>query len=127
MEDSMSLDDVRKLREQRAQIDRQLADAKGVVVKQIEALAREFNLTAADVGYIFSSEKTRERSSGKSIQAKYRTPDGQEWTGVGANPPKAFVPYIRDGRLHELCIDKNEKNIQKAKDYSEKWLLRQKG
>mgnify|MGYP001792843221 CR=1 FL=1 len=118
---AIALEELRKLKKQQADIAKQLEDGKPVVLNSIEELAKEWGLSYADVKSIFQAPKRKRKSNGDGPQAKYKIPDGQSWAGTGANPPKEFVPFIKQNKLHDLCIEMNEKKIGAAKSYAANW------
>jgi hypothetical protein len=122
MTQPMKLEDLRKLRQQQQEIAKQLEGAKALAVDEVAALAKEWELTYGDVKKIFPApRKKKKNADGTTPKMKYRTPEGAEWAGTGANPPKAFVSFIKQNKLHDLCTTKSPENIEAAKKYAANW------
>ena len=75
---------------QKAEIDRQISDARrqerNEAIAKVRALMAEHGLTASDL--VAKSRRDRVAStSGRKVAAKYRDPaSGQTWTGRGLKP-----------------------------------------
>jgi DNA-binding protein H-NS len=70
---------IRDLPEQMRQ--RKLADAKAALLEEMKGKASELGLTLNDV---FPTR--RQRKSKPSVSVKYRSPDGETWSGRGHAP-----------------------------------------
>ena len=80
---------LQELLAQKAEIDRQISDARRTerndAVAKVRALMAEHGLTAADL--IAKAPGPRASTSGRKVAAKYRDPEsGQSWSGRGLQP-----------------------------------------
>src|SRR6201996_6839789 len=81
---------LQELLAQKAEIDRQISDARrrerSEAVSKVRALMAEHGLTAADLVAKAAGPRTGS-TSGRKVAAKYRDPStGQTWTGRGLKP-----------------------------------------
>jgi DNA-binding protein H-NS len=94
---------LQELLEQKAALDRQIAEAqrtsKAKAIADVRALMSEHGLTAADlVASTPLSRKTAGSKLGAKVAAKYRHPDtGATWTGRGLKP-KWLTEAIATGK-----------------------------
>jgi DNA-binding protein H-NS len=70
---------IRDLPEQMRQ--RKLADAKAALLEEMRGKASELGLT---LNYVFPTR--RQRKSKPAVSVKYRSPDGETWSGRGHAP-----------------------------------------
>jgi len=75
------LHSIRDLAEQMRQ--RKLADAKAALLEEVRGKASELGLTLNDV---FPTRRTRKNMAKASVRVKYRSPDGETWSGRGHAP-----------------------------------------
>lgn len=80
---------LQELLAQKAEIDRQISDARrherSEAISKVRALMAEHGLTASDL--VARSTAPRASTSGRKVAAKYRDPaSGQTWTGRGLKP-----------------------------------------
>lgn len=90
---------------QREVLDRKIEEARqtemAAAVAQVKQLIDEFSLSAADCGF-FADEgnKLAPKKIKAMVAPKYRSPDGQTWTGRG-KPPKWLAEFEVQGRSRE--------------------------
>jgi DNA-binding protein H-NS len=72
---------IRDVAEQMRQ--RKLADAKAALLEEMKGKASELGLTLNDV---FPTRRPRKTQAKASVQVKYRSPDGETWSGRGHAP-----------------------------------------
>jgi DNA-binding protein H-NS len=72
---------IRDLPEQTRQ--RKLAEAKAALLEEVRGKASELGLTLNDV---FPTRRPRKNMAKASVQVKYRSPDGETWSGRGHAP-----------------------------------------
>lgn len=77
----------KELLAQRDALNKQIADARKVeladAIKQVKAIIQEYELTAADCGFISEDSAVKLK---KPVAVYYRTPNGDEWSGRGRTP-----------------------------------------
>ena len=91
---------LQELLAQKAEIDRQISDARRTerndAVAKVRALMAEHGLTAADL--IAKAPGPRASTSGRKVAAKYRDPaTGDAWSGRGLQP-KWLKAALASGR-----------------------------
>lgn len=72
---------IRNLAERQRQ--RKLKDAKAALLEEMRGKANELGLSLTDV---FPTRRGRKTMVKAQVQVKYRSPDGQTWTGRGHAP-----------------------------------------
>jgi DNA-binding protein H-NS len=72
---------IRDLPEQMRQ--RKLADAKAALLEEMKGKASELGLTLNEV---FPTRRPRKTTAKTQVQAKYRSPEGETWSGRGHVP-----------------------------------------
>ena len=72
---------IREMAEQMRQ--RKLANAKAALLEEVRGKASELGLTLNDV---FPNRKPRKTMAKAQVQVKYRSPDGETWSGRGHAP-----------------------------------------
>ena len=71
------------------------------VINTIKAQIEEFELTAADLGFSTTGGKKKSISKKMSeVAPKYRSPNGEEWSGRGRSP-KWLAEEIAKGKTKE--------------------------
>jgi DNA-binding protein H-NS len=82
---------LQELLQQKAAIDRQIADAQSATraqaIANIRALMSENGLTAADISAASTAPRKPAKTNGTKVAPKYREPkSGQTWSGRGLKP-----------------------------------------
>lgn len=90
---------------QRETLDRQIEEARkteiAAAIAQVRQLVAEFSLSAADCGFRGAAGEKSSSTKAKSVVApKFRSPDGQTWTGRG-KAPKWLSELEAKGRRRE--------------------------
>jgi DNA-binding protein H-NS len=62
---------------------RKLEDAKAALLEEMKGKASELGLTLSDV---FPTRRPRKAMAKAQVQVKYRSPDGETWSGRGHAP-----------------------------------------
>jgi DNA-binding protein H-NS len=62
---------------------RKLADAKAALLEEMKGKASELGLTLSDV---FPTRRQKKTMAKAQVQVKYRSPDGETWSGRGHAP-----------------------------------------
>ena len=91
---------LQELLAQKAEIDRQISDARrqerNEAISKVRALMAEHGLTASDL--VAKAPGVRASTSGRKVAAKYRDPvSGQTWTGRGLKP-KWLAAALESGK-----------------------------
>lgn len=100
---------LQELLAQKADIDRQIADARRQertdAIAKVRALMAEQGLTAADLVAKAPAAGRASGTSGRKVAAKYRDPEtGQTWTGRGLKP-KWLAHALENGKtLQDFAI-----------------------
>ena len=81
--------------------------SRKMVLEEVQTKLHEMGLDLEDVKITFEQRK-RHRNTGRMISPKYRSPDGQTWTGRGSVPK-----WIRDheaagGSREEFFVDEEK-------------------
>lgn len=97
---------VRELLEQKAAIERQIAEAqraeRAEAVAKVRSLMAEHGLTMADLNSRASGGKKR---SGGKVAAKYRnTATGEVWSGRGLQPKWLRAALASGRRLQDFAV-----------------------
>ena len=80
--ETLAPQELRTIREMAEQMrQRKLEDAKAALLEEVRGKASELGLTLNDV---FPTRKQRRNKA--SVQVKYRSPDGETWSGRGHAP-----------------------------------------
>ena len=92
---------------QKAEIERQISDARRTerndAVAKVRALMAEHGLTAADL--VAKATGTRATTSGRKVAAKYRDPaTGQTWTGRGLKPKWLAAALEAGKQLNDFAV-----------------------
>lgn len=90
---------------QRETLDRQIEEARkteiAAAIAQVRQLVAEFGLSAADCGFRGAAGEKSSSTKAKTVVApKFRSPDGQTWTGRG-KAPKWLSELEAKGRRRE--------------------------
>ena len=98
---------LQELLAQKAEIDRQISDARRTerndAVAKVRALMAEHGLTAADL--IAKAPGPRTSTSGRKVAAKYRDPaTGQTWTGRGLKPKWLSAALESGKQLNDFAV-----------------------
>lgn len=99
---SMSTADLRAVLEQiPAEIKRREAQDKKRIRQELEDLAKKSGYSLDE---LLGEAAEKVAKVKKPVAVKYRTPDGQEWTGRGRQP-KFVVEYLANGgKLEQLAV-----------------------
>lgn len=92
--------DLKQLLAQKAELERQIAEAqrnaRAEAIAKIRELMAEYGLTATDIAARVASSKPAK--SGSKVAPKYRNPaTGETWSGRGLQP-KWLKQALADGR-----------------------------
>jgi len=95
----------KELLAQREALDRKIEDARqaevAAAIAQVRQLVREFGLSAVDCGFPSpAGNKLAPKKATAVVVPKYRSPDGQTWTGRG-RPPIWLAAFEAQGRSRE--------------------------
>ena len=98
---------LQELLAQKAEIDRQISDARrqerSDAVSKVRALMAEHGLTAADL--VAKTSSPRASTSGRKVAAKYRDPvSGQTWTGRGLKPKWLSAALEAGKQLNDFAV-----------------------
>ena len=98
---------LQELLAQKAEIDRQISDARrnerADAVAKVRALMAEHGLTAADLAA--KTPGVRASTSGRKVAAKYRDPaSGQTWTGRGLKPKGLSAALEAGKQLSDFAV-----------------------
>ena len=98
---------LQELLAQKAEIDRQISDARRTerndAVAKVRALMAEHGLTASDL--IAKAPGPRASTSGRKVAAKYRDPaTGQTWTGRGLKPKWLSAALEAGKQLNDFAV-----------------------
>ena len=98
---------LQELLAQKAEIDRQISDARRTerndAVAKVRALMAEHGLTAADL--VAKAPGPRTSTSGRKVAAKYRDPaTGQTWTGRGLKPKWLSAALESGKQLNDFAV-----------------------
>src|SRR6516164_11483457 len=98
---------LQELLAQKAEIDRQISDARrserNEAVAKVRALMAEHGLTAADL--VAKAPGPCASTSGRKVAAKYRDPaTGQTWTGRGLKPKWLAAALEAGKQLNDFAV-----------------------
>lgn len=107
----MSVEELVALRGRvQAELSRKIGQERGALQKQIDALA---SIEAGGTVAVAANHKRRRRSTGvaksppsrkgKKVEPKYRSPDGDTWTGRG-RAPRWLVELEATGKKRETFL-----------------------
>ena len=99
--------DLKQLLEQKAAIEKQIADAqrqaRSDAVAKVRAMMAEYGLTAADLTAKSSSRTTA--AAGRKVAAKYRnTATGESWSGRGLQPKWLKAALASGAQLSDFSV-----------------------
>ena len=100
---------LQELLAQKADIDRQIADARrqerADAIAKVRALMAEQGLTAADLVAKTPGAPRVAATSGRKVAAKYRDPEtGQTWTGRGLKPKWLALALENGKSLQDFAL-----------------------
>ena len=99
---------LQELLDQKASLDRQIAEAqrssRATAVAQIRALMAEHGLTATDIATAPIGKRAA-KTAGRKVAAKYRDPQtGASWSGRGLKPRWLAEELARGKSVTEFAI-----------------------
>ena len=74
-------------------------------LETVKKIMEQFNFTAAELGITTDGAPSKEKTK-RIVAPKYRTPDGEIWTGRGRQP-KAITEAIAAGHSLESMLIKD--------------------
>lgn len=97
--------DLKGLLEQRAAIEKQIAEAqkhaRTDAVAKVKAMMAEYGLTAADL----ANRPGPRASAGRKVAAKYRNKEtGESWSGRGLQPKWLKAALSGGGQLSDYAV-----------------------
>jgi DNA-binding protein H-NS len=99
--------DLKQLLEQKAAIEKQIAEAqrqaRSDAVAKVRAMMTEYGLTAADLTAKSSSRSTS--AAGRKVAAKYRNnATGESWSGRGLQPKWLKAALASGAQLTDFAV-----------------------
>ena len=93
---------------QRAELDKQIAAAKGEAIEGIKAQMALFGVTLADLGAELPRRRHPNENTGQKRAIKYRDANGNTWTGVGQRPRWLRDALLADKSLEDFAVPKSQ-------------------
>ena len=99
---------MKELTQQRAEIDKQLAQVREEVISRVQGMIKQFSLTPEECG--FKAKKSVDKDGRKKVTPKYRNKNGPEtWSGRGVQPGWVRDWLAAGNKLEDLLIEQPAK------------------